>query len=158
MLKTSLKVYSVAAIFCSVFLSVVICVPLVQASFKPIPNTKVDQAQKNKAQQIVAKLFSKWNEGKFDPLPDDFTAAMKKAMTSEAQKATYSQLKNTYGKFQSIDFVAASSSEKPSKLVMYRFKGVFSEKKSAPEIRILMDKKGKVSGLWFSAPKKKESQ
>ena len=81
MMTKSFKFRSTAAIFCSVFLAVVFCVPLVQAGFKPIPDAKVDQAQKKKSQRVVTTLFAKWRKGKFEPLPGDFTAAMKKAMT-----------------------------------------------------------------------------
>ncbi|GEM_PF-812641 len=158
MLYKSLKFNTVATIFCVVFLAGAVCAPLVQASFKPMPEAKVNPTEKKMAQQVVASLFSKWGKGKFKPLPDDFTAGMKKAMTSAVQKATYSQLKTAYGEFRSIDFVSASSSEKPPGLVMYRFKGAFSGKGGAPEIRVLVNKKGKVSGLWFTEPKGKVSQ
>ncbi len=124
----------------------VFCMATIAAaqSFNPVP--QVDEAQKTKAAQAATTTLSNWYNGKFAPLSDDFTQQMKERVPPEAQKQVVTELKETLGDFQSMDFAQALVSPSMPGIVVYRFKGKFS--KESAEIRVVLDQQGKVAGFW----------
>ena len=53
--------------------------------------------QKSKAYNIALKTLEKWSKGSFQPLSDDFSLELKKALPPSQQQAAYSQVKKTLG-------------------------------------------------------------
>jgi hypothetical protein len=118
------------------------------AAFFPIPDDKIDREEESKARRIAAQLLNKWNEGKFEPLSDDFALTFAQALPPEDQEKAHNQLRAIFGDFRSLAFVEALSSLKLPLLTMYRYRGVFSATGANPEIRLVMDEEGKVAGFW----------
>ena len=140
--------FAVAA--CALFVCGGIVVPSYADSvYKALPASKVDTAKKEVAQKAATALLTAWNKGKFEPLPDTFTAQMIKDLTPEAQKAGFEKVKAVFGDFQSLTFVEAGTSPKAPGDVIYRFKGTFSKAKEQPEIRVIINDKGKISGCFI---------
>jgi hypothetical protein len=115
--------------------------------FKPVPASKIDQAQKDKASKVAATTLDNWFKGKFAPLSDDFTSLMKEKLGPAAQKQATEGVKSVFGDFQSMKFVEAEASPAMAGIVVYRFKGKFSKTSESPEIRVVVNKQGKVAGL-----------
>jgi len=120
-----------------------------ESPFKPIPASEVDQAQRDKARRIAAATLKGWSEGKFEPLSDDFTSEMKKALTPAAQRNSYLTTKPLFGDFRDQEFVEAVASPNLPEYVLYRFRGTFSGTKEKPEIRVVINGEGKVAGFWI---------
>ncbi|MCA1960432.1 MAG: DUF3887 domain-containing protein [Desulfomonile sp.] len=116
--------------------------------FLPIPPRQVDQAAKAKAQQAAERLLTGWREGKFAPLPDEFTVEMAANFPPEDQQAAHNNLKALFGELRSLEFAEAVSSPTLAGHVIYRFRGKFSATDADPEVRVLMNNEGKIAGFW----------
>lgn len=119
-----------------------------KSPFKPIPAAEVNQTHKSTAERAAVAVFGAWRDGKFDPLSDDFTQQMKDALPPAAQKGAYQNIKAMFGEFQSLEFVEAVVSPNLAEMVVYRFRAQFSGTSQRPEIRVVLDEQGKVSGFW----------
>jgi len=120
-----------------------------QPTFQSLSSTQIDQAQKNKAQQIATATLGDWFKGKFGPLSDAFTPEMQEALPPEGQQQVVGTLKTKLGDFQSMEFAQAVASPNLPDMVVYRFKAKFSRADQPPEVRVSMDKQGKVAGFWI---------
>jgi hypothetical protein len=117
--------------------------------FSPVPANQINQAERDKAQQIADALWSTWRSGKFEPLSDAFTSQMRQSMTPEVQQAAYGQTKEMFGDYKNLSFAQAVASPIMPGATVYRFRATFSGSAERPEIRVVMDKQGKVSGFWI---------
>ncbi len=117
--------------------------------FSPVPANQVNKAERDKAQQIANSLWSNWRSGKFEPLSDAFTSQMRQAMTPEVQRAAYQQAKQMFGDYKSLSFAEAVTSPILPGGTVYRFRASFSGSSERPEIRVVIDKQGKVGGFWI---------
>ena len=124
------------------------CARKPESPFKPIPASALDQTQLQTAERVGFRTLSGWRDGTFEPLSDDFTQQMKDALPSRTQREAYGQIKAGFGDFQSMEFAEAVASEELPNMVVYRFRGTFSETKSRPEVRVVLDGHNKVSGFW----------
>jgi hypothetical protein len=118
--------------------------------FSRIPDSQVDTAQRDKAERIVEALYEKWQAGQFEPLSDEFTAEMQKGLTPQLQEQAFRQVKGMFGDFNGMTFVEVMTARFIfPKGTIYRFKGSYSQSSEQPEIRVVFDSDGKVSGLWI---------
>lgn len=126
--------------------------------FKHVPESQVDSPQVEQARRIVNALYEKWQAGTFEHVSDEFTLEMQSALTPQLQEQAFRQARNMFGDFQGLSFVEALTARffLPRGIV-YRFKGSYSGTSAQPEIRVVFDPAGKVSGLWIK-PWKDEMQ
>ena len=93
-------------------------------------------------------LNDKWQKGIFKPVGDEFTPEMQKGLSPSLQKQSFEQIKAMFGDFQGMTFVEALTARFLfPKGTIYRFKGSYSETSEQPEIRVVFDSQGKISGL-----------
>ena len=118
------------------------------SSFTWLPQTRVNKAMKERARQVVDALLTGWREGRFEPLSDDFSLEMNMALPPADQQKAYEGLRALFGDYRSMVFVEALVSPKYPDSVMYRFKGTFSATKANPEIRVILNGDGTVTGFW----------
>ncbi len=119
-----------------------------RSDFSPIPAEQVDQAQKTTAERIAFRTLSAWKDGLFNPLSDDFTQQMQRALPSREQRSAYESISNAFGDFEALEYVETVASPKLPGMIIYRFRGTFSADHTQPEIRVVMDSHNKVSGFW----------
>ncbi len=105
-------------------------------------------AQKDKAYDVAMNTLTNWSKGEFQPLSDNFTSEMRTALPPNQQEMAYHQIKGLLGDFRSLEFAEAVVSSSMPDLVVYRFKGTFANSSEKPEVRVTMDKNGKVSGFY----------
>ncbi len=117
--------------------------------FRKLPESEVDTEMKLVAERIATNILVSQRDGRFEPLGDEATLAMRSALTPEKQKEAYETIKGMFGDFQSMKYVETWVPTDGSLLVIYRFKGRFSESKARPEIRVVMDGEGKLAGFWI---------
>jgi hypothetical protein len=141
---TSKGIFGAAATWAT---GIALCGALGCAGFDKVPESDVDSAQRSKAEQIAKRIYEGCRDGRYEPLGDEATSEMRKALTPEKIKATCGSLKSTFGDYQSLDYV--ETWKQGSTLRIYRFKGHFSNSAEAPEIRVVMDGEGKLSGFWL---------
>lgn len=119
------------------------------SQFQKLPESKVDAGMKSVAKRIATNILEAQRDGRFEPLGGEATAAMRSALTPEKQKETCESIKGMFGDFQSIEYVETHVPTDGSQLVIYRFRGHFSKSRARPEIRVVMDDKGKLAGFWI---------
>lgn len=107
--------------------------------------TNVDSVQKALAQETGMKLHERCKSGKFEPLGDEATPAMREGLTPDKQKAACESMRAMFGDFQSLTY---AETWRVQGLNVYRFKGKFSKTSDTPEIRVVLDAQSKLSGLW----------
>ena len=117
--------------------------------FRKLPESEVDAEMKLVAERIATNILESQRDGRFEPLGDEATAAMRSALTPKKQKEAYETIKGMFGDFQSMEYVETWVPTDGSLLVIYRFKGHFSKSKARPEIRVVMDGEGKLTGFWI---------
>lgn len=126
--------------------------------FSKIPQSEEDSAYVEKSTQLMGSLYDKWRNGTFELVGDEFTPEMQKGLSPELQKQSFEQIRSAFGEYQGMTFVEALT---PRFLIprgtVYRFKGSYSRTPAQPEIRVVFDPAGKVSGLWLK-PWKDEIQ
>lgn len=149
MIRTIWNFLLIVAVYVFVCCNATLAAAQAGDTFKAVPAGQIDQTQKNKAAQVASTTLSNQFKGRFEPLSDDFTQAMKEALPPEGQKAVIDTLRAKLGDFQSMEFAEATASPAMPQIVVYRFKGKFSKDKESPEVRVAMDKQGKVAGLWI---------
>jgi hypothetical protein len=118
--------------------------------FSKVPQAEVNAGFVQKAQQIMDSLYAKWKDGTFEPVGDEFTPEMRKGLSPELQKQSFEQIRSMFGDYQEMTFVEALTARffVPEGTV-YRFKATYSGTSEHPEIRMVFDSDGKISGLWL---------
>lgn len=111
---------------------------------------------KSIAERIVKDLMSSWSIGHFKPLGDKATAVMQSLLTPKRQKETYQAVSALFGAYQSMTFIEAWEPKKRLTSAIYRFKACFSNSYERPEIRVVIDDSGRLSGFWIKPWRIKE--
>jgi hypothetical protein len=102
-----------------------------------------------KAVEIVNGLYAKWGQDIFDPVSDEFDSKMQQGLTPDLQRRAFYDVKRMFGDYSGMTFYEALTQRFFGGTV-YRFKGSFSQGAgNQPEIRVVFDKQGKISGLWI---------
>lgn len=117
-----------------------------QNDFKKIDPGQISQETLNSITQLVDKIMSGQKSGNCYLLTsEEASDEMVKAFTSDVQKQSYETLQQNLGDYSGIRFVEAINY---SSYVIYRFKATFSKSDDKPEIRAVLNKEGKLGGLW----------
>jgi hypothetical protein len=118
--------------------------------FSKVPQSGANPEYVEKARQIVESLYTKWQNGTFEPVGDEFTTEMQKGLSPELQKQSFEQIRAMFGDYQGMTFVEALTARfLIPRGTVYRFKGKYSRTSENPEIRVVFDSDGKISGLWL---------
>ena len=118
--------------------------------FTKIPESNVDSGYVERSTQLVGSLYDKWQNGTFEPVGDEFTTEMQKGLSPELQKQSFEQIRAIFGDYQGMTFVEVLTARFLfPRGTVYRFKGSYSRASAQPEIRVVFDSAGKVSGLWI---------
>lgn len=112
-----------------------------------LPQAQVDTKQLDKAVQFANGLFSNWNDGIYNTIPNDVaTSKFADNLTPELQRNFFEEtVLPTYGRLQYLVYVETYTLRDQN---IYRFKGIF-EKGGEPEVRVVMNKENRVAGLWL---------
>lgn len=71
-----------------------------------------------------------------------------KGFTREMQISAYETIRPVFGDYKSMEFEEAWKMEADQLYTIYRFRGRFDGTAERPEIRIVMNKEGKLAGFW----------
>jgi hypothetical protein len=118
--------------------------------FTKVPDSSVNPEHVEKANRIMGSLYTKWQDGTFEHVGEEFTAEMQKGLSPELQKQSFEQIRAMFGDYRGMTFVEALTARfLLPKGTVYRFKGMYSRTSENPEIRVVFDSDGKISGLWL---------
>jgi len=118
--------------------------------FTQVPQSEINAGHVEKARQIMDSLYAKWQNGEFEPVGDEFTPEMQKGLSPQLQKQSFEQIRSIFGDYQGMTFVEALTARFfIPRGTVYRFKWTYSRTSEQPEIRVVFDSAGKISGLWL---------
>lgn len=126
-----------------------------KTAFEPLPRERLDRAQMEQARHTANDLLKSWSQGKFQPLSDEFTQAVRDSFTPDAQQGAYRSIRNLFGDFCELSFVEAFTIELMPEIVIYRFRGSFGKDEERPEVRVVMTDTGKIAGFFVKPWKDK---
>lgn len=104
---------------------------------------------KSIAEGIAKDLMASWSNGRFSPLGNKANVVMQSLLTPKRQEETYQAVSDLFGTYESITFIEACGPTRGLPSAVYRFKARFSNSDEWPEIRIVIDEAGKLSGFWI---------
>jgi hypothetical protein len=131
-----------------VLLTLVAATAACNGALERLPEADVDASQKAIAQRIATKIYESCKSGQHEALGEEAIPEMREALSPEKQKATCQSVGTMFGDYVSIDY-AETWKSKVTSFRVYRFKGHFSKSSATPEIRVVLDSSGKLSGFWL---------
>ncbi len=114
-----------------------------------IASAPVQSEQHHLAAQLATQILQAHEQGRFEALGPEATESFRKAFTAEIQRHSYQQIRQLFGTFEGLDFVETHSIENQPHLLIHRFRGRYGAASQAPEVRVVLDRDGKLVGLWI---------
>lgn len=74
---------------------------------------------------------------------------MRRNLTPELQEEAWEEISGMYGDYEKIEFDSAWVPSDGTLLTAYRFRVQFEEVDTRPELRVVLNGKGKLSGIWL---------
>jgi hypothetical protein len=115
--------------------------------FSRVPPDQVDPQRREAAESFAKRYEQTRAQGSFAPLGDEATEDVRTSLTVEKQKAAQQQITAAFGEFESLEYVEAWRANASPESTIYRFRATFT--KGKPEIRVVHDEQGKISGFWL---------
>ncbi len=116
---------------------------------KKAAESEVDKGSVQLAEKFADTFLTKSRNGSWYQFTDEAIDEIKAALTEEKQKASYSQIKSTFGDYVSLEYAETWLSPSNPGLRLIRFKGQFASSANKAEIRVVLNKSGKISGFWI---------
>ena len=115
--------------------------------FSRVPPDQVDPQRREAAESFARSYEQTRAQGSFAPLGDEATEEVRTSLTVKKQEAAQQQITAAFGEFESLEYVEAWRANASPESTIYRFRATFT--KGKPEIRVVHDEQGKVSGYWI---------
>ena len=111
---------------------------------------RTESEQHHLAAQLATQILQAHEQGRFETLgPEDATEKFRRAFTAEVQRHSHQNIRQLFGAFEGLDFVETRSIENQPHLLIHRFRGRYGAASQAPEVRVVLDRDGKLAGLWI---------
>lgn len=118
-----------------------------RSAYRRVGESDVDPDARASAESLATRLLSEWRDGRHEPLGDEANERMRESLHPDAQREAYEAVRNEFGDFESVDYVETVAPRNGASLRVYRFRGTFTGA-TRPEVRVVLDGDGKLSGLW----------
>lgn len=117
--------------------------------YERVPDEAINQKELAKAEGLAMKVLEACGSGEFAPLTTkEATLTMVDGLTPDRQREACNFLKEKYGTLEGLTIGEVLQTVETADFRIYRFKGSFKETKDMAEVRVTLDKNGKMSGLW----------
>ena len=118
-------------------------------TYEQVPAAEVDQTEAAKAKALGLKILNACESGNYPILSTaEATLIMVDGLTADKQQTACTYLKEEYGAFQDLSLGEVLRSVGDAGFRIYRYKGVFVDTEAVAEVRITLNKEGKMSGIW----------
>jgi len=117
--------------------------------FKKLSEDSVEPEKIEFAKKFANEYLNASKMGSYYQFNDEATEAIKKGLTPEKQKSTYQQIKQQFGDFQSLEYAEAWTRNSHPDFRIFRFKGTFDKSNKKLEIRVVLNKSGKIAGFFI---------
>lgn len=118
------------------------------SDYKKSSEAEVNQETVQMVEQFATDYLTKLKNGEYYEFQDEATEQLKNGLTKEVQIASYKQVKDAFGDFESLEFIEMRVQEKEPVMYIYRLKGTFGGGKKL-EVRVVLNEEEKISGFWI---------
>ena len=117
--------------------------------YEKVPTDAIDQTELAKAKTLALKILSGCETGDFPTLrTEEATLTVIDGLTAQRQQEACDYLQKQYGTFVDLSIGEVLQTAETADFRIYRFKGRFQETEDLAEVRVTLDKQGKMSGIW----------
>ena len=117
---------------------------------RSVTSVTVQSDQHPLAAQLATRILQGHEQGCFDSLkPEEATEEFRKGFTTEVRRHNHQTFRRLFGAFEGLDYVETRSTEDQPHLLIHRFKGRYDATSHQPEIRVVLDRDGKLAGFWI---------
>ena len=117
---------------------------------QPVASVPVQSDQHQRAAELATQILQGHEKGRFEILStEEATEVFRVAFTAEVQRHNHQTFRRLFGAFEGLDYVETRSTEDQPHLLIHRFKGQYGATSHSPEVRVVLDRDGKLTGLWI---------
>ena len=69
--------------------------------------------------------------------------------TAEVQRQNHQTIRLLFGAFEGLDYIETRYMDSQPHLLIHRFKGRYGAASRPPEVRVVLDRDGRLAGLWI---------
>ena len=121
-----------------------------QVSYQELDEGQIVQTELRQAISLAEKLLLGQKSGEIYILSEEEAIPeVAKGLTEGVQVSSYENISSMFGDYESMQFAEALTMKTDQSYTLYRFKGTFSETSEKPEIRVVLNKEGKLAGFWI---------
>ena len=133
---------------------------LLQGTVAPrtVASIPVQSDQHTLAAQLATRILQGHEQGRFETLsPEEATEDFRVGFTAEVQRQSHQTILTLFGAFEGLDYIETRYMESQPHLLIHRFRGRYGAASRPPEVRVVLDRDGRLAGLWIK-PWKDEMQ
>ena len=123
--------------------------PHTRTTSRTVASAPVQSEQRHLAAQLATQILQAHEQGRFEALGPEATESVRRAFTAEIQRHSHQNIRQLFGAFEGLGFVETRSIESQPPLLVHRFRGRYGSASQAPEVRVVLDRDGKLAGLWI---------
>ena len=117
---------------------------------QPVASVSVQSDQHHLAAQLATRILQGHEKGRFEALsPEEATEGFRVGFTAEVQRQNHQAIRQLFGAFESLDYVETLYMDSQPHLLIHRFRGRYMNASRPPEVRVVLDRDGRLAGLWI---------
>ena len=117
---------------------------------QPVVSVSVQSDQRHLAEQLATRILQGHEQGRFEALkPEEAIEDFRTGFTAEVQRHNHQTIRQLFGAFEGLEYVETRSMDSQPHLLIHRFKGRYGTASSVPEVRVVLDRDGRLAGLWI---------
>lgn len=115
-----------------------------------VASVPVQSDQRQLATQLATRILEGHEQGRFEARgPEEATEEFRTGFTPESQRRSHQTIRQLFGAFEGLDYVETRFMDSQPHLLIHRFKGRYGAASNVPEVRVVLDRDGKLAGLWI---------
>ena len=115
-----------------------------------VASVPVQSDQHHRAAQLATGILQGHEQGRFEALgPEEATEEFRNGFTAEVQRQNHQTIRQLFGAFEGLDYIETRFMDSRPHLLIHRFKGRYGAASNVPEVRVVLDRDGKLAGLWI---------
>ena len=117
---------------------------------QPVASVSVQSDQHQRAAQLATRILEGHEQGRFEILStEDAAEYFRIGFTAEVQRRNHQTIRQLFGAFEGLDYIETRYMDSQPHLLIHRFKSRYKAASRPPEVRVVLDRDGRMAGLWI---------
>ena len=117
---------------------------------QPVASVPVQSDQHHRAAQLTTRILQGHEQGRFEVLSsEEATEGFRVGFTVEVQRQNHQAIRLMFGAFEGLDYIETRYMDSQPHLLIHRFRGRYGAASRPPEVRVVLDRDGRLAGLWI---------